>query len=283
MDKLLLAEPVLSTIYGQVTDYLQNLSAEVPSPRLDILMIGDNAASEVYVAKKIQACQKYGVQTKLHKFEDLSHENTIQLIQELNADPFVSGILVQLPLPSQINLAQIIKTISPRKDVDGFHAYNLGKLMSAQEFEYLSPCTPKAVLSLLDHYQIPILGQDICIVGCSNIVGKPLANMLINRMGTVTVCHKDTRDLQQHTRQADLLISATGVPNLITKDMIKPGAVLIDVGFSKRDNKIYGDIDPNCLELAARLAPVPGGVGPLTVAHVVLNTILAHKWHIENS
>ncbi len=283
MDNLLLAKPVLKEIYAQIEDYMQSLEPETPRPRLDVIMVGENQASTSYVNRKLELCKKFGIQSKLHHFEELSHTHLLQLIRELNNDHFVSGILVQLPLPANIFVPEVIKAIDPRKDVDGFHAYNLGKLLTDKEFETLSPCTPKAVIKLMEHYQVPIRGQNIVVVGHSNIVGKPLAVMLINRDATVTVCNKETKDLSFHTLKADILISATGVANLIQPAMIKPKAILIDVGFTKIDSKILGDIDPSCLDKAAALSPVPGGVGPLTVAYVALNTIRAHQWHIENS
>jgi len=203
----------------------------------------------------------------------------IDLIHELNQRDDVHGILVQLPLPSHVYVPQVIKAIDPYKDVDGFQAYNLGKMFLSEEFMDLSPCTPKGVLKILDHYNIDVKGMDATVVGHSNVVGKPMSTMLLNRNATVTTCHIDTKDLKSHTIGADLLVVAVGKPGLVTADMVKDGAIVIDVGINKlADGKLVGDVDfENVSKKASYITPVPGGVGPMTVACLMENTLMAYK------
>jgi methylenetetrahydrofolate dehydrogenase (NADP+)/methenyltetrahydrofolate cyclohydrolase len=210
----------------------------------------------------------------------------LSVIDTLNDDPDVSGFIVQLPLPGHLqkDVPTIIRAIDPKKDVDGFTAYNLGKMFLSTEFEHLPPATPAGVLTLLTDYQIPIEGKHAVIVGHSNIVGKPLALMLLNRGATVTVCHVKTVDLASHTRQADILCTAVGKAALITKDMVKPGAVVIDIGISRDEQeRLRGDVDFEAVkEIASAITPVPGGVGPMTVASLIRNCVRAKERQIQS-
>ncbi|HCW32920.1 MAG: methenyltetrahydrofolate cyclohydrolase, methylenetetrahydrofolate dehydrogenase (NADP+) / methenyltetrahydrofolate cyclohydrolase [Candidatus Peregrinibacteria bacterium GW2011_GWE2_39_6] len=248
-------------------------------PKLAFLLIGKHPASLSYVKQKEMACQKTNIQYEHHAFpETSSTQEIISLISELNHREDIHGILVQLPLPSNIETPLVIKAINPEKDVDGFHAYNLGKMMLNKNFESLTPCTPKGIIILLETYKIPIEGQEIVMVGHSNIVGKPLSMMLLNRNATITTCHKYTKNLKAHTLRAEILIVAVGLPSLITGDMIKPGAVIVDVGINRVDGKLVGDVNfEQAKEKASFITPVPGGVGPMTVACLMANIVIACK------
>lgn len=274
LDGKLVAKEILDTVAVEVR------SLTVP-PRLVVVLVGDNPASETYVRMKRKACEQVGIVWELIRLsaEDVTTESMIDLVHELNQRDDVHGILVQLPLPSHVYVPQVIKAIDPYKDVDGFQAYNLGKMFLSEEFMDLAPCTPKGVLKILDHYNIDVKGMDATVVGHSNVVGKPMSTMLLNRNATVTTCHIDTKDLKSHTIGADLLVVAVGKPGLITADMVKDGAIVIDVGINKlADGKLVGDVDfENVAKKASYITPVPGGVGPMTVACLMENTLMAYK------
>jgi len=259
---------------------LSTLNNNSIKPQLTMILVGDNPASLSYIKKKQESCQKVGLATEVINLPtDTTQAQLSSVLSKLSENPLVHGILVQLPLPEQLSVPYMLKFLSPRKDVDGFHAYNTGKLFRSAKYEKLAPCTPKGVIRILEDNQIPIKGQHVVVVGHSDIVGKPLAVMLLNRDATVTICHKFTKDLAKHTQQADILVSAVGKKHLITKDMVKPGAVVIDVGFSKEGKKIYGDCDFDGLNgHVSAISPVPGGAGPMTVALLIENTLNAYKW-----
>jgi methylenetetrahydrofolate dehydrogenase (NADP+) / methenyltetrahydrofolate cyclohydrolase len=266
-----------------IQDYktqLDKLNQNAIQPKLSMILIGDNPASLSYITKKKESCQKAGLNSEvINLASDINQSQLQEKLTQLSSDPATHGILVQLPLPEQLSVPLMLKHLNPRKDVDGFHAYNTGKLFRSAAYEKLAPCTPKGVIKLLEHYQIPIQGQHVVVVGHSDIVGKPMGMMFLNRNATVTICHKFTKDLASHTKQADILVSAVGKKHLITKDMVKPGAVLVDIGFSKEGKKIYGDIDFQALKgHASAISPVPGGAGPMTVAVLIENTINAYLW-----
>ncbi len=250
-------------------------------PSLAVVLVGNDPASQVYVNNKRKACQKVGIRSLFyHLPEDTSEGELLRLVEELNDNPGVDGILVQLPLPKQINPQRVIETIRPDKDVDGFHPENMGKLIANLDDGFV-PCTPLGIKILLEHYGIEVRGKDTTIVGAGYIVGKPLSVLLLNMDATITVCHIHTKDLKKHTGDADILISATGVPHLIKEDMVKEGAVVIDVGISKVDGKIVGDVDfERVKEKASYITPVPGGVGPMTITALLLNTLKAYKKHL---
>lgn len=259
--------------------------AEKLKPTLAVILVGENPASLSYVKYKHAACDKAGIQYIEKRFPDtITQEELLKEVQKLNEDKEINGFIVQLPLPDSIYVPEIIKAIDPKKDVDGFHAYNLGKMFLSPEFEDLPPATPSGIIKLLDHYDISIRGKEVVVVGHSNIVGKPISTMLLNRDATVTTCHIHTQDLASHTRRADILIVAVGKINLITADMVKEGAVVIDVGINRReDGSLCGDVDFDAVkEKASFITPVPGGVGPMTVAALILNTIRAAKRQKNN-
>ncbi len=244
------------------------------TPGLAVILVGDDPASAVYVGRKMRACEEVGIRSFASYLPaTISNAELLGRIVELNANPEVHGILVQLPLPEHIDMARVLETIAVEKDVDGFHLYNVGGLVTGNVV--FSPCTPYGVVKLLEHENIPIQGQNVVVVGASNIVGKPMALMLMARDATVSICHAKTRDLAQYTILADILVVAAGVPNLIIPQMVKRGAVVIDVGINRLpDGRITGDVDfAGVSEKASAITPVPGGVGPMTVTMLLENTI----------
>lgn len=253
-----------------------NLKEKGILPGLAVIIVGDNPASKVYVRNKIKACHEVGLHSELHDLpEDISEAMLLESIERLNQNATIHGILVQLPLPEHIDVNKVLETIDVNKDVDGFHLYNLGGLVAGNTV--FPPCTPYGVQCLLEYCNIPIAGQNAVIVGRSNIVGKPMALMLLQKSATVTVCTSKTRDLKQFTSLADILVVATGKVNLITADMVKPGSVVIDVGINRlEDGRLVGDVDfVGVKEVAGYITPVPGGVGPMTITMLVANTVIA--------
>jgi len=244
------------------------------TPGLAVVIIGDDPASRIYVRNKIRAAEEVGLISRLYEFEyDADPETVLELIDKLNNDPSIHGILVQLPLPPRFNIYSVLHRIDPNKDVDGFHLYNVGGLVVGEKV--FSPCTPFGVVMLLQHEGIALAGQNVVVVGASNIVGKPMALMLMREEATVAVCHARTRDLAQFTILADILIVAAGVPGLIVQQMVKSGAIVVDVGINRLPSgKIVGDVDfENVRKKASYITPVPGGVGPMTVTMLIYNTI----------
>lgn len=244
---------------------------------LAVIMVGNFPASQVYVRLKEKACAEVGIVSRQHNLpEEATMDQLLDLIDELNSDDSVNGILLQLPLPDGLDANEALDRIDPQKDVDGFHPLNVGLL--SQNLATLASCTPAGCIELLDRYKIPIEGANAVVVGRSNIVGKPVAAMLLHRNATVTICHSRTKDLAAVTSQADILIAAIGKPNFITKDMVKEGATVIDVGINRVDNKLVGDVDFNeVVDKVGFITPVPGGVGPMTIAMLLSNTLLAYK------
>lgn len=248
-------------------------------PTLAVILVGENPASQIYVRNKKKTAEKLGINSLSIEYpSDISEEELLNKIKELNSDEKVTAILVQLPLPVHINKNRIIDAILPQKDVDGLTPYNLGKLFSGEE-PYVYPCTPKGILLLLDEYNIKLEGKNIVVVGRSNLVGKPVAQMLLKRNATVTMCHSHTKNLSEITKTADIIVSAVG-KKVIGEKMLKSDCVVIDVGIFRDENgKISGDVDfENVSKTAAYISPVPGGVGPMTIASLMLNTVeLARK------
>jgi len=245
-------------------------------PGIAVILVGDNPASQVYVRNKVTACREVGIHSEEYKMAANTPETELLArIDALNADPQVHGILVQLPLPSQIVVSHVLERIAADKDVDGFHLYNVGGLITGNTV--FPPCTPYGVTKLLEYEKVPIAGQNVVVVGASNIVGKPMALMLMQQDATVCICHKMTRDLGQFTRLADILVVAAGVPGLIKADMVKDGVVVIDVGINRLpDGRIVGDVDfEGVRQKASLISPVPGGVGPMTITMLLHNTIVS--------
>jgi len=252
------------------------LRAHGTEPGLAVVIVGDNPASRVYVRHKTKACAETGIRSEVVEFPaNASEAAVLERIAQLNADPKVHGILVQLPLPAHIDTRKLLEAIDVRKDVDGFNLYNVGSLVAGETI--FPPCTPYGVLCMLEYSNIPIAGQNVIVVGASNIVGKPMASMLMKRDATVAITHIKTRDLAQWTILADILVVAAGKPNLITGPMVRTGAVVIDVGINRLpDGRLVGDVDFEAVkEKASYITPVPGGVGPMTVTMLLVNTIKA--------
>ncbi len=245
---------------------------------LAVVIVGNNPASQVYVRNKMKACENVGFYSEnIELDENISEKELLQEIDKLNKNDRINGILVQLPLPSHINELKIIDSISPEKDVDGFHVANIGKMVIGDETGFLS-CTPYGIMQLLEEYKIEIVGKDAVIIGRSNIVGKPMALMLIQKGATVQVCNSRTKDLRKKLNDADIIIVAAGVPKLLKKEDVKEGAVVIDVGINRVDGKICGDVDyEEVAERVSYITPVPGGVGPMTIASLIKNTFKSYK------
>ena len=247
------------------------------TPHLAVVLVGENAASQVYVCNKENACKKAGIRSTVLRLPETCTQAALEdAVRALNADDSVHGILVQLPLPRHLDEAAVIRLIDPDKDVDGFHAMNSGRLMNGQRG--FVPCTPLGVMRMLEAYGIPVRGKHAVVIGRSNIVGKPMAMLLLAVDATVTICHSRTENLAQITRQADILVAAVGRPRFVTEDMVKPGAAVIDVGINRVDGAIVGDVDfDGVSQVAGYLTPVPGGVGQMTIAMLLANTLDAAK------
>lgn len=256
----------------------QSVQARITSglrvPGLAVILVGNNPASAVYVRNKNMACEKVGFQSfSYHLPEETSQDELIQLIEKLNVQADVDGILVQLPLPQQIDSQKILETIDPRKDVDGFHPYNMGRL--AVRMPLIRPCTPKGIMTLLNHYNVDVKGKRVCIVGASNIVGRPMALEMMLAGATTMVCHRFTQQLHEEIASADILVAAVGKPKLIKGEWIKSGAIVIDVGINRlEDGSLCGDVEFDVAkERASMITPVPGGVGPMTIVSLLENTL----------
>ncbi len=264
-------------IRGELAGRAEALKARGVTPSLAVILVGEDPASAVYVRNKVAGCEKIGMRSLRDVYPaDVDPAVVFARIAELNADPTVHGILVQLPLPKHFDSNAILEAISPDKDVDGFHAENVGALMQGQP--RFIPCTPYGVMKMLESEHGPMKGAEVVIVGRSNIVGKPMAMLLLAQSATVTVCHSQTKDLAAHTRRADILVAAVGRAKMITGDMIKPGATVIDVGINRlpaeQGGKLCGDVDfESAREVAGLITPVPGGVGPMTITMLLTNTI----------
>lgn len=277
---ILSGRPVADAILARIKPDVASLN-----PKLVVVQVGDDPASRSYINQKLKSCEVVGMRHEHKHLPDrTSLEELMRLIDKLNDDADVTGFIVQLPLPKHLSahVPDLIKAIDPKKDIDGFGAYNLGKMFLSTEFEHLPPATPSGVIEMLQYYQIPVEGKHVVIVGRSNIVGKPLAIMMLNRGATVTVCHSKTKNLAEITKQADILCSAIGKPKMITKDMVRDGAVVIDIGVSRVDGKLLGDVDFEGVEKKVKaITPVPGGVGPLTVASLMRNCVTAKKRQLQ--
>lgn len=263
-------------IREEVAQRVQALAAKGVRPGLAVVLVGDDPASQVYVRNKVAACEKAGLHSVKEQYPaDLTEAQLLERIDALNRDPSIHGILVQLPLPRHMDAHKVIEAIAAEKDVDGFHISNAGLLMTGQPL--FRPCTPYGVMKMLESEGVALRGAEAVIVGASNIVGKPMAMLLLQAGATITICNSKTRDLGAQTRRADVLVVATGKPGMIDGSMIKPGAVVIDVGINRgADGKLCGDVDmASAREVAGAISPVPGGVGPMTIAMLLVNTVEA--------
>ncbi len=299
MPRILDGAAIAAQIKEEVAAEVRALAAKDIRPGLAVVLVGHVPASEIYVRGKVQACAELGLYSELiTPPETVTTEKMLALVTQLNARAEIDGFLIQLPLPPQVDTKALLDAVSPAKDVDGFHPINAGRLQAGRPA--LAPCTPAGVIEILKRSQIPISGQRAVVVGRSDIVGKPVALLLLHENATVTLCHSKTRDLASITRQADIMVAAIGRPGFITPEMVKPGATIIDVGmnritdraefdrffagnekreaaFAKRGSVVIGDVDPRAFELSGAYTPVPGGVGLLTIAMLMSNTVRAAK------
>ncbi len=270
-------------IRKDIAERAAKLAAAGETPGLAVIMVGDNPASMVYVQNKERSCNNNGIRSILEKYDSsFTETQLLERIRVLNEDPAIHGILVQLPLPDHIDPRKVIEAINPEKDMDCFTVVNTGLLMTGQP--KIKPCTPHGVMKMLESINYPIRGAHAVIVGASNIVGKPLAMLLLQAGATITICNSKTRDLGHHTRLADIVVAATGQRNIIKADMVKPGAVVIDVGIERDENgKLWSDVDfPNVKEVAGYITPVPGGVGPMTITMLLSNAIEAAEKKLQD-
>lgn len=276
--QLINGKEISNTIRTDIQKEVQDLIAKGITPGLAVILVGEDPASHTYVANKEKACKELGIYSKLIKLpEDTTEEDLLAQIKQLNEASEIDGILVQLPLPKQINEQKVIETISPLKDVDGFHPNSVGKMLLGQET--FLPCTPHGIMKLLEHSNIEVAGKHAVVIGRSHIVGVPMGQLLLQHDATVTYCHSKTKNLQEMTKQADILVVAIGRAKMITADYIKEGAVVIDVGMNRDENNhLCGDVDfDSVVEKTSAITPVPGGVGPMTITMLMYNTVQSAK------
>jgi len=297
--RILDGNAIAAAIKAEVATGIEQLRVQGIQPGLTVIMVGNHPASEVYVRNKVKTSAELGMQSEMiTPPASVTTDELLSLVAKLNARQDIDGILIQLPLPAQVDTKRLLEAVAPEKDVDGFHPVNVGRLQSGQPA--LAPCTPAGVLEMLKRSGIPLVGQNAVIVGRSDIVGKPMAMLLLHENATVTLCHSKTKDLAGFCRLADILVAAIGKPGMITPEMVRPGSVLIDVGmnritsqedfdrffagdakreaaFKKNGSVLMGDIDPHAFALASHYTPVPGGVGPLTIAMLMANTVRAAR------
>lgn len=278
MEKLIDGKAIAASMRGEIAEQTTQLKQQGVTPGLAVVLVGEDPASRVYVSMKEKACAQAGIFSDEHKLPaETSEAELLALVERLNADERIDGILVQLPLPGHIDENKVIEAISPAKDVDGFHPYNVGRLVTGNPL--FQSCTPYGVMKMLEHIGCDLTGKQVVVVGRSNIVGKPVALMCLARHATVTVCHSRTRDLAEQVGRADVLIAAVGKPEMIKGAWVKPGAVVIDVGVNRvGDKKLVGDVEFEAAkERAAAITPVPGGVGPMTITMLLYNTLESAK------
>ena len=278
MSKLIDGKQISEQVKERVSGQVAALKEQGITVGLSVVIVGQDPASRVYVNNKKKACARCGIESFEYALpEETTEEELLALVDQLNRDPKVNGILVQLPVPKQIDDHKVIAAIAPEKDVDAFHAVNVGKIMIG-DFDFL-PCTPSGCMELIDSTGVEIAGKNCVVIGRSNIVGKPMAMLLLHRNGTVTICHSKTQNLKEICKNADILVAAVGRAKFVTADMVKEGAVVIDVGMNRDENgKLCGDVDFDAVkDIAGYITPVPGGVGPMTIATLMQNTVTAAK------
>lgn len=277
MSNIIDGKLVSAAVKERVADEVKELNAKGVSVCLAVILVGQDPASQIYVANKKKACESLGIISKEYLLpENTTQEELLSLVNKLNNDTSVNGILCQLPLPKGLNEKAVIEAINPAKDVDAFHPINVGRIMIG-DYDFL-PCTPAGVMEMLSYYNIDVNGKECVVIGRSNIVGKPMGMLLLHKNGTVTIAHSRTQNLSEVTRRADILVAAVGKAKFVTADMVKDGAVVIDVGMNRAGGKLCGDVDfENVSKKASYITPVPGGVGPMTIAVLMKNTLTAAK------
>ena len=274
LDGKKLSEKIKENLKNEV----EELKNKGITPGLAVILVGNDPASHTYVKMKKNACQNVGIYSVVHEFpESISEKELLSTIKMINENPNIHGLLIQLPLPKHIDTTKILEAVDPSKDVDGFHPYNMGRLVEG--LDTFAPCTPLGVMEIFKEYSIDLKGKDVCVVGASNIVGKPMWALLLNAWASVDICHIETKDLASHTKRADIVIVGVGKPNLITADMVKEGVIVIDIGINRLDDgRLVGDVDfENVSKKASYITPVPGGVGPMTIAMLLKNTVKAAR------
>lgn len=282
MAKILSGKTVSARVKDELKKEVEELSQHGKQTGLAVVLVGEDSASKVYVRNKEKACEEIGIYSEVHRLpENTTEEELLNLINELNENDKIDGILVQLSLPKHLDDKVIIDNIKPEKDVDAFHPSNVGKIMIG-DYDFL-PCTPAGIMELIHESGVDVDGKTCVVIGRSNIVGKPMSMLLLHENGTVTTCHSHTKNLTEVTKNADILVAAVGIPKFVKADMVKPGAVVIDVGMDRDENgKLCGDVDFNEVEpVAGAITPVPGGVGPMTIAMLMRNTVTASKKKLE--
>ncbi len=274
LDGKKLSAKIKENLKNEISEFVSKTGT---TPGLAVLLVGNDPASHTYVAMKAKACKEVGLYSIVHEMPDTVKEDDIlSTIKMINENPKVHGLLVQLPLPKHVDATKILEAVDPAKDVDGFHPFNLGRLVAG--LDTFVPCTPLGVMELLVEYGIEVKGKDCVVVGASNIVGKPMASLLLNAGATVDICHIHTKDLKTHTKNADMIFVGVGKAGLITADMVKEGAVVVDIGINKVGDKLVGDVDfDEVSKKCTYITPVPGGVGPMTIAMLLSNTLKAAK------
>lgn len=277
MSRLIDGKQISASVKERVKNEVADLKKKGISVGLAVIIVGSDPASQIYVANKKKACEQLGIVSKEYALpETTTEEELLALIDTLNRQKEINGILCQLPLPGHLNEKRVINAISPEKDVDAFHPQNVGRIMIG-DFDFV-PCTPAGIMEMLAFENIDVTGKRCVVIGRSNIVGKPMAMLLLHQNGTVTVCHSKTENLKEITKTADILVAAVGKAKFVTADMVKEGAVVIDVGMNRVEGKLYGDVDFDAVsEKASAITPVPGGVGPMTIAMLMQNTVTAAK------
>ena len=277
MSNIIDGKLVSAAVKERVANEVKELNQKGISVCLAVILVGSDPASQIYVANKKKACEQLGIISKEYLLpEATTQDELLALVNKLNNDKTVNGILCQLPLPKGLNEKAVIAAINPEKDVDAFHPVNVGKIMIG-DYDFL-PCTPAGVMEMLSFYNIDVCGKECVVIGRSNIVGKPMGMLLLHKNGTVTICHSRTQNLSEVTAKADILVAAVGKAKFVTADMVKPGAVVIDVGMNREDGKLCGDVDFDAVsQKASYITPVPGGVGPMTIATLMQNTLTAAK------
>jgi methylenetetrahydrofolate dehydrogenase (NADP+)/methenyltetrahydrofolate cyclohydrolase len=277
MYKIIDGKIISGSVKDRVAKEVAKLKQKGITTGLAVIIVGEDPASKVYVANKKKACEALGIISEEYALpENTTQEELLALIDTLNKKESINGILCQLPLPKHLNEDEVINAILPEKDVDAFHPQNVGKIMLG-DYDFV-PCTPAGIMEMLDYEGIDITGKTCVVIGRSNIVGKPMGMLLLHKNGTITICHSRTKDLASVCKKADILVAAVGRPNFVTADMVKDGAVVIDVGINRVDGKLVGDVDFNAVkDKCAAITPVPGGVGPMTIAMLMQNTVTASK------
>ncbi|MDP3976046.1 MAG: bifunctional 5,10-methylenetetrahydrofolate dehydrogenase/5,10-methenyltetrahydrofolate cyclohydrolase [bacterium] len=281
--QILDGKKVATKLFGELKPRVQALKKHGINPKLVFFLIGENPASQAYVRMKQKASEEIGIVSQILKYEEsVSQEEILEKIEALNQDQTVHGMMIQLPLPQHLSVPQITRAMDPKKDADGFQAYNLGKMFLGKEFEDLPPATALGIIRLIDAYDIDVKGMDVTVLGRSNLIGKPISVMLINRSATVTVCHSKSKHIEDHCRRADMIIAATGTPKLVKKDWVKKDAIVIDAGYAQLNGEACGDVDFEAVAAQCSwITPVPGGVGPMTIYAIVENTVRAAERQIS--